>query len=68
MVYARGMSRADTNSGDEARAETMKRTAADSALQENAAEPLGVEEARQLRGTGWDGDLDEVRCGRPMRS
>ena len=27
-------------------------------------EPLSLEEARQLRGSGWDGDLEEIRGGR----
>ena len=32
-------------------------------LAEEAEEPLSVEEARKLRGSGWDGDLDEMRGG-----
>ena len=35
------------------------------ALRTVAAEPLGVEEARRLRGSGWEGDLDELRTLRP---
>ena len=29
-----------------------------------AAEALGLDEARQMRGSGWEGDLDEMRTGR----
>jgi len=29
-----------------------------------AAEPLGLDEARKLRGSGWVGDLDEMRTHR----
>jgi len=41
-----------------------KRDAVNFALRTLAAEPLTVEEARSLRGSGWDGDLDEMRSGR----
>ena len=44
---------------------TTKREAINFALRTLAAEPLGVKEARQLRGSGWEGDLDELRSGRP---
>ena len=27
-----------------------------------SAEPLSLEEIRQLRGSGWDGNLDEMRA------
>jgi Arc/MetJ family transcription regulator len=40
-----------------------KRDAVNHALRTLAAEPLSVEEARSLRGAGWDGDLDELRGG-----
>lgn len=43
---------------------TTKRDAVNFALQHVAAEPLSVDEARALRGSGWDGDLDEMRGGR----
>jgi Arc/MetJ family transcription regulator len=42
-----------------------KRDAVNFALRTLAAEPLTVEEARSLRGSGWEGDLDEMRLGRP---
>jgi Arc/MetJ family transcription regulator len=41
-----------------------KREAVNFALRTVAAEPLGLEEARALRGSGWDGDLDEMRTSR----
>ena len=41
-----------------------KRDAVNLALRRLAAEPLDIEEARQLRGSGWDGDLDEMRSTR----
>jgi Arc/MetJ family transcription regulator len=41
-----------------------KRDAVNFALRALAAEPLDLEEARRLRGSGWDGDLDEQRATR----
>lgn len=38
-----------------------KRDAVNLALRTLAAEPLTVEEARSLRGSGWVGDLGEMR-------
>ncbi len=65
------MSRTHVNIDDEACAEIMrryhltsKREAINLALRALAAEPLDVDEAKQLRGSGWDGDLDEMRSGR----
>ena len=65
------MSRTNVNIDDEACAEIMrryhltsKREALNLALRALAAEPLDVDEAKQLRGSGWDGDLDEMRSGR----
>ncbi len=65
------MSRTNVNIDDEACAEIMrryrltsKREAINLALRALAAEPLDVDEAKQLRGSGWDGDLDEMRSGR----
>jgi len=46
---------------------TTKRDAVNLALRQLAAEPLSVDEARALRGSGWDGDLDEMRAGRVVR-
>lgn len=41
-----------------------KKEAVNLALHRLAAEPLNVEEARQMRGSGWDEQLDEMRVGR----
>ena len=41
-----------------------KREAVNFALRTVAGEPLGLDDARRLRGSGWDGDLDEVRRAR----
>ena len=41
-----------------------KREAANLALRRLASEPLEVEDARHLRGSGWDGDLDQMRSSR----
>ena len=43
---------------------TTKREAINFALRTLAAEPASVEEARALRGIGWEGDLDALRTGR----
>jgi Arc/MetJ family transcription regulator len=41
-----------------------KREAVNMALRRLASEPLDLERARRLRGSGWDGDLDELRGSR----
>jgi len=41
-----------------------KRDAVNFALRTVAGEPLGLREARALRGSGWDGDLEELRASR----
>ena len=71
IVYAGCMSRTNVNIDDEACAEVMrryhlatKREAVNFALRSLAAEPFGVEEARRLRGSGWEGDLGELRTSR----
>lgn len=43
---------------------TTKREAVNLALRSLAAEPLGVEAARAMRGSGWEGDLDAIRSAR----
>ncbi len=65
------MSHTNVDIDDEACTEVMrryrlktKREAVNFALRALAAEPLGVEEARRLRGSGWDGDLDALRSTR----
>jgi Arc/MetJ family transcription regulator len=41
-----------------------KRDAVNLALRRLAAEPLDLDDARALRGSGWDGDLDDLRASR----
>lgn len=43
---------------------TTKRDAVNLALRTLAAEPLDLDAARRMEGSGWDGDLDEVRGSR----
>ncbi len=43
---------------------STKRDAVNLALQLLAAEPLDLDEARRLRGSGWEGDLEQMRSGR----
>lgn len=43
---------------------TTKREAVNLALRTLAADAIGLDEARSLRGSGWDGDLDELRSTR----
>lgn len=43
---------------------TTKRMAINFALRALAEKPLGIEEARGLRGSGWEGKLGEIRGGR----
>jgi Arc/MetJ family transcription regulator len=43
---------------------TTKREAVNFALRTLAGEPLDVEHARALRGSGWEGDLDALRTDR----
>ena len=71
MVYAICMSRTNVNIDDKACAEVMrryrlatKREAVNFALRTLAAEPLGIDKARHLRGSGWEGNLDELRSSR----
>lgn len=71
-VYRWCMSRTNIDIDDDACRRVMerfhlrsKRDAVNYALRRLAAEPLGLAEARALRGSGWDGDLDEMRSGRP---
>ena len=65
------MSRTNVDIDDEACAEVMrryllktKREAVNFALRTLAAEPFSVDEARRLRGSGWEGDLGELRTSR----
>jgi Arc/MetJ family transcription regulator len=43
---------------------STKREAVNFALRRVAAEALDLDQARRLRGSGWDGDLDDMRAGR----
>lgn len=43
-----------------------KRDAVNFALRTVAAEALSLEEARALEGSGWDGDLEEMRTSRVL--
>jgi Arc/MetJ family transcription regulator len=38
-----------------------KREAVNFALRSIASEPFSLDEARRMRGSGWEGDLDEMR-------
>lgn len=65
------MSRTNIDLDDEACRSVMeryqivtKRDAVNFALRTIAAEPLSLEDALALRGSGWDGDLDEMRASR----
>lgn len=65
------MSRTNIDIDEEACAKVMrryrlatKREAVNFALRTLAAEPLSVDEARALRGSGWDGALDVMRDSR----
>lgn len=43
---------------------STKREAVNMALRHLAGEPLGLGHAQSLRGSNWDGDLDEMRTSR----
>lgn len=71
LVYRWCMSRTNIDIDDEACETVMaryhlrsKREAVNYALRLVAAEALGLDAARALRGSGWEGDLDEVRGSR----
>ena len=71
LVYPVHMARTNIDIDDEACSAVMrryrlstKREAVNFALRTVASEPLGLDEARGLRGSGWDGDLEEMRSGR----
>lgn len=70
MVYCVHMARTNVDLDDAACTVVMKRyhlstkrEAVNFALRMLATEPLDLDEARKLRGSGWDGDLDELRTG-----
>jgi Arc/MetJ family transcription regulator len=43
-----------------------KREAVDRALRRLDVEPMSVEEALEMEGAGWEGDLDEMRRSGPI--
>lgn len=43
---------------------STKRDAVNYALRTLAAEPLDLDGARRMRGSGWEGDLDALRATR----
>ena len=45
-----------------------KREAVDFALRRLLIEPMTVSEALAMQGSGWDGDLDEMRSGTGPRT
>lgn len=62
------MARTNVDVDDEACAAVMRRycfatkgEAINLALRSLASEPLSLDEARRMRGAGWDGNLDEMR-------
>jgi Arc/MetJ family transcription regulator len=68
-VYDWCMSRTNIDIDEEACTEVMrrfdlktKREAVNFALRSLADEPFKVDEARKMRGTGWDGDLESMRA------
>ena len=70
-MYVVCMARTNVDIDDQACAEVMrryqlptKREAINFALRTLAAEPASVDEARSLRGIGWEGDLDLMRSTR----
>jgi Arc/MetJ family transcription regulator len=43
-----------------------KREAVDFALRRLVREQMSLEEALAMEGSGWDGDLEEIRASRPV--
>jgi len=71
VVYDGCMTRTNIDIDDEACATVMrrfhlhtKREAVNLALRTLATEPLSLDQALALEGSGWDGDLDEMRASR----
>ena len=70
-MYSRCMARTNVDLDDNACRIVMdryhlatKRDAVNFALRTVAAEPLDLDRARALRGSGWEGDLDILRSDR----
>lgn len=73
-MYGWCMTRTNVDIDDEACAVVMrrynlrtKRDAVNFALRTVSSEALDLDDARRLRGSGWVGDLDELRSGRADR-
>src|SRR4051812_36980867 len=71
LVYCWCMPRTNIDLDDDACRAVMeryhlgsKREAVNLALRRLAAEPLDLDDARRLRGSGWDGDLEQMRASR----
>ena len=71
LVYYMCMSRTNIDIDDKACAAVMhrfrlstKRDAVNFALRALASEPFSVEEAHRMRGSGWIGELDDMRKNR----
>jgi Arc/MetJ family transcription regulator len=71
LVYHRCMARTNIDIDEEACDTVMarfhlstKREAVNFALRTIAGEVLDLQEARELRGSGWEGDLDSLRSNR----
>jgi Arc/MetJ family transcription regulator len=43
-----------------------KREAVDFALRRLDEQPMSLDEALAMEGSGWEGDLDELRASRPL--
>lgn len=72
MVYALHITRTNVEIDDELVGRVMrrygldtKRAAIDLALRHLDVEPLSRDEALAMEGSGWEGDLDELRAGPP---
>jgi Arc/MetJ family transcription regulator len=72
-VYDRAVSRTNIDLDDELVATVMRRyglrtkkEAVALALRRLAIEPMSREEMLAMEGSGWDGDLDEMRYGDPI--
>jgi Arc/MetJ family transcription regulator len=68
QVYDSGVARTNIDIDDRLVARAMrlyrlhsKREAVDLALRRLVSEPMSRDEALAMRGTGWGGDLDELR-------
>ncbi len=71
-MYALHMARTNVEIDDELVGRVMsryglrtKRAAIDLALRRVDVEPMSREEALEMRGSGWEGDLEQLRAGRP---